>query len=681
MNVPLDEVIHFDCITTTPSTGAAVDADSTPTFAVYEESTDTDIGIGGNLTKRTSLTGNYRGTFTLSAANGFEVGKWYSIIGSAVVGGVTGKAVLKNFRVVAAEAIAGKPKADVDAWLGTTVATPGTAGAPSVDTVRVGGTVQTAGDLAALISLISIATGAGSLATKTSDSAVLTTGSNTSGSHTDTASDNDVYWITAPVTPAVDGFGLRQQLVFNLPLGRIPVNIIVRGYWNGSGQTADVYALNSRTAAYDKLTNTGTNLASRNTELLYTIPLPRDYSDDSGGSFNIVTLEFRSASTNTGHRLRVDQMLVTHLDEQVATTLVVPQPSDIWSYITRTLTTPGAEPSDAPTVEEIADAVWDEILTGASHNTASSAGKRLRQISAPAVAHSGTAQAGGSTSITLDAGASSVDDFYVPGIVTIEAGTGAVQFRRISAYNGTTKVATVSTAWATNPASDSDFVISAWASVRVSDLEAGPLADINAEVDTALADYDGPTNAEMEARTLVAASYFDPAADTVARVTLVDTTTTNTDMRGTDSAATASALATLNDLSQADVRTAVGLAAANLDSQLDDLPTNAELTTALGTADDAVLAAIAALNNLSSADITAAAPTANQNAAAILDLADAIETGLTVRKALRAIAAKSAGDVAGAGTGTETVAGAGVATNRLTATVDVNGNITWSTNL
>ena len=62
------------------------------------------------------------------------------------------------------------------------------------------------------------------------------------------------------------------------------------------------------------------------------------------------------------------------------------------------------------------------------------------------------------------------------------------------------------------------------------------LAAINAQADTALADYDGPTNAEMVARTLLAAEYFDPAADTVANVTLVGTTTTNTDMRGTDSA-------------------------------------------------------------------------------------------------------------------------------------------------
>jgi hypothetical protein len=45
--------------------------------------------------------------------------------------------------------------------------------------------------------------------------------------------------------------------------------------------------------------------------------------------------------------------------------------------------------------------------------------------------------------------------------------------------------------------------------------------------------------------------------------------------------------------SAASIRTAVGLASANLDTQLDALPTNAELATALGTADDAVLAQVA----------------------------------------------------------------------------------------
>lgn len=45
-----------------------------------------------------------------------------------------------------------------------------------------------------------------------------------------------------------------------------------------------------------------------------------------------------------------------------------------------------------------------------------------------------------------------------------------------------------------------------------------------------------PTVSEFNARTLPASSYFDPATDTVANVTLCATTTTNTDMRGTNSA-------------------------------------------------------------------------------------------------------------------------------------------------
>lgn len=133
MDIPLDEVIYFDAITSRFDTGAATDADSTPTFEVFEEATDTDIGVGGNLTKRTSKTGNYRGSFTASAANGFEVGKWYSVIGSATVNSVAGKGVLKTFRIVAAEAIAGKPKVDVDGLLGTAWETPAVAGRPDVN--------------------------------------------------------------------------------------------------------------------------------------------------------------------------------------------------------------------------------------------------------------------------------------------------------------------------------------------------------------------------------------------------------------------------------------------------------------------------------------------------------------------------------------------------------------------
>lgn len=59
--------------------------------------------------------------------------------------------------------------------------------------------------------------------------------------------------------------------------------------------------------------------------------------------------------------------------------------------------------------------------------------------------------------------------------------------------------------------------------------------------------------------------------------------------------ATAQALYAPNKVAPLDAaatRAAVGLASANLDTQLGDLPTNAELGTALGTADDAVLAVL-----------------------------------------------------------------------------------------
>jgi len=125
MNIPLDEVVHFDVITSDPATGAATDADSTPTFEVFEEATDTDIGVGGNLTKRTSKTGNYRGTFTASAANGFEVGKFYAVVASATVDTVVGKVTARQFRIVAAEATAGMPPVTVNDKTGFKLASDG----------------------------------------------------------------------------------------------------------------------------------------------------------------------------------------------------------------------------------------------------------------------------------------------------------------------------------------------------------------------------------------------------------------------------------------------------------------------------------------------------------------------------------------------------------------------------
>lgn len=59
----------------------------------------------------------------------------------------------------------------------------------------------------------------------------------------------------------------------------------------------------------------------------------------------------------------------------------------------------------------------------------------------------GTAQAGSGTSITLAVGASATNDYYNNLYVITTGGTGSGQTRRVSDYNGTTKVATITAAW------------------------------------------------------------------------------------------------------------------------------------------------------------------------------------------------------------------------------------------
>lgn len=71
----------------------------------------------------------------------------------------------------------------------------------------------------------------------------------------------------------------------------------------------------------------------------------------------------------------------------------------------------------------------------------------------------GTAQAGGASTITLDASASATNEIYTAHFIQILSGTGAGQTNFISAYVGATKVATVRTAWVTVPDATSVFMV------------------------------------------------------------------------------------------------------------------------------------------------------------------------------------------------------------------------------
>lgn len=163
-DIPLNEVVYFSFPTQSPATMVAVNADSTPTFTVKEEDSSSDIGVGGNASN--TGTGEYVVTFTCSAANGFEVGKFYNVMASATVGGIAGKKKIASFRISAAENVAGYHLTDVQYIKGT--ASAGQAGyvgidwgnvyAPTTTVSLTGTTIKNTTDINTLVTAVKAST-------------------------------------------------------------------------------------------------------------------------------------------------------------------------------------------------------------------------------------------------------------------------------------------------------------------------------------------------------------------------------------------------------------------------------------------------------------------------------------------------------------------------------------------
>lgn len=100
-----------------------------------------------------------------------------------------------------------------------------------------------------------------------------------------------------------------------------------------------------------------------------------------------------------------------------------------------------------------------DIATRASQASVDVVDGIVDELKAAGITRSGTAQAGAAGTITLDAGASAVDDYYNNQVLVITGGTGAGQARILSDYVGSTKVATVNGNWATNPDNTSTFAV------------------------------------------------------------------------------------------------------------------------------------------------------------------------------------------------------------------------------
>ena len=83
----------------TDSSDVPTDADSTPTFSVYEAGSDTPLLSAQTTSKVGSNAGFYRGSIDATAANGFEAGQTYCVRGSWEIS-TSARADLLTFTVV-----------------------------------------------------------------------------------------------------------------------------------------------------------------------------------------------------------------------------------------------------------------------------------------------------------------------------------------------------------------------------------------------------------------------------------------------------------------------------------------------------------------------------------------------------------------------------------------------------
>ena len=121
------------------------------------------------------------------------------------------------------------------------------------------------------------------------------------------------------------------------------------------------------------------------------------------------------------------------------------------------------------TVADIIAAALAKFFTTNSGSTyaAAVAGSVVKEIADHAAGggggetqlRAGTAQGGGASTITLDAGASAVNDCYKYAICALTGGTGAGQCEIVASYAGSSKIATMGQGWATPPDATTHFVL------------------------------------------------------------------------------------------------------------------------------------------------------------------------------------------------------------------------------
>jgi hypothetical protein len=131
------------------------------------------------------------------------------------------------------------------------------------------------------------------------------------------------------------------------------------------------------------------------------------------------------------------------------------------------------------TTAGIADAVWDEVLTRATHNVARSAGRRLRQLAGERIIAEGDVVSATTNTITLEPiGTLCVGQT----IVVTNQDADEKQVRFILAFDTGTDTATVDSNWCVVPTAGDEYILTTVRDPLVT-REPHPAGTVGAEID------------------------------------------------------------------------------------------------------------------------------------------------------------------------------------------------------
>ena len=128
---------------------------------------------------------------------------------------------------------------------------------------------------------------------------------------------------------------------------------------------------------------------------------------------------------------------------------------------------------DSAATAALVDLIWDEPLTGATHNVATSSGKRLRQTTAFQQIDATVNDAAASTTTFITTLSSSVDNFYNDSMLVFTDGALAGQVRAIYDYIGATKTIILEEALTSAPVNGVAFAVVSLHIHPVSQIQSG----------------------------------------------------------------------------------------------------------------------------------------------------------------------------------------------------------------